>query len=204
MHSPTAAIPPVVAHRPESDQNPDHLPRAPVDATIRICHELFDLLGPLHHLRAHDVDILASAADIRALVANGRVGQSDFQSYDWPDVTAWGDALLADAVVHYSADSLPHGGHTSSRRLVPDDRRRVLWLAAILRLAESLEPHIAGERSGEPLYIAWTDDVLYIEVDRSAVDSSVLQASSRKAALESVSGRRVLLATSSGRLPGAA
>jgi len=160
---------------------------------------LFDRLGQLHGLSLHDRELLHRAAvGVTFIRTTGSYSTLEHELFglalsDLPEV----DARMIEAVSCLAADrvALQSG---SARGASASERRRELWLAAILRFGDAL---VAERRApvGD-VYVAWTDAVLYVELDGSVGDDDASGAHvSRAAALEAVSGRRVLLTSSARR-----
>ncbi len=161
---------------------------------------LFDRLAPLHALPADDRGLLVRACCIRALVADPLALAGDGVDITAPldDLDGRGVAIV-EAVHHYASDVLPRTGHGIWGHLEAPERHRVAWLVALLRMAEGLATEYAGSADG--IYATWTDELLHIEVDGAHVFGQQLNAAHRKAAaLESVTGRRLLLTSSYRRL----
>jgi hypothetical protein len=161
---------------------------------------LFDRLAPLHGLPADDRRLLTCACRVRAIARDPQA-----LAGDGADVTAplaglgCRELAIVEAVNHYAAEVLPRTGHSIWRRLEAGERHRVAWLVALLRMAEGLAFELAG--SAEGIYATWTDSLLHIEIDGGHVFGQQLTTARRKAAaLESVSGRRLLLTSSYRRL----
>ncbi len=185
---------------PISGLEPRTVPTTSRSTVVEIACSLFDRLRPLHALPPGDRELLERSCSFR-LVATDPLSLAG----DGVDITeplaALGcrEVAIVEAVTHYAADLLPRSGHSIWRRLDEAERHRVAWLVALLRMAEGLAAEFAG--SAENIYATWTDSLLHIEIDGRHVFGEQLTAARRKtAALESVSGRRLLLTSSYRRL----
>jgi hypothetical protein len=108
------------------------------------------------------------------------------------------EALVVEVASSYASNAAPQHELGTWDRLRHADRSRILWFAAILRLAESIEAVCAKQAT--PIHIAWTDEVLYLEIDGIALSAydidHVLEGA---AALEARTGRKVLFTSSAHR-----
>jgi hypothetical protein len=160
---------------------------------------LFDRLGRLHHLAPHDCELLRRAAvGVTFIRTSGAYSTLEHELFGLAlSDLGKADARMVEAVSCIAADrvALQVG---SARDVSASQHRRELWLAAVLRLADAIvcgQRHRAGD-----VYAAWTDDVLYVEVDGPLGNDAGLDAGmSRVAALEAICGRRVLLSSSARR-----
>lgn len=161
-----------------------------------LCHDLFDRLGPLHKLRAPDLEALLTAAHVRSLMhevcsddsAAGRAACAD-----WYDSLGYESQPIVNATLQLAVEMLPHSGYAAWMRLSLSEKRTVVWLAAILRFAESVD--FLGEGGDSPgvVYAAWTDEAVCVELSAPGFTSDELRRLAHVSALESVTGRRVLL-----------
>ncbi len=165
-------------------------------STPTVCRELFDHLRPLHNLRLRDAELLGAAC---AMFGSTDYGAPELESCDGPDRFCYQDWLIVRGVVRYSPETLSLTDCDVLSRLSNDHRRRVLWLSALARLADGVAPLCAGARAPLVAYLAWTDDVIYIEFDLHGVTAAEIRDRARSAALESVSGRRIILTSTSSR-----
>jgi hypothetical protein len=165
-----------------------------------IACSLFDCLGPLHGLAAGDRALLERACRIRIVVSNPHALAGDgFDVTEPLSELGCREVAIVEAVNHYASDLLPRVGHGIWRRLDGQERHRVAWLVALVRMAEGLATEFAGSAHG--IYATWTETLLHIEVDGGHVFGQQLTAARRNAAaLEYVSGRRLLLTSSYRRL----
>ena len=160
---------------------------------------LFDRLGPLHGLALHDRELLRRAAvGVTFIRTTGSYSTLEHELFG----LALGDlrdhdARVVEAVSCLAADCVAlHVG--AERAASASEYRRELWLAAMLRFAEAL----FGQRRAPvgDVYAAWTDTVLYVEIDGlDGSDDLSGVVPTRAAALEAVSGRRLLLTSSARR-----
>ncbi len=180
------------------------LPSVPLsptrEAVVDIACGLFDRLHPLHALPPEDRSLLERACRIRLVVTDPHAMAGDGVDVTEPlGELGCREVAIVEAVNHYASDLLPRVGHSIWRRLDGGERHRVAWLVAIVRMAEGLATEFAGP--ADRIYATWTDSLLHIEVDGGYVFGQQLSAAQRKAAaLESVSGRRLLLTSSYRRL----
>jgi hypothetical protein len=109
---------------------------------------------------------------------------------DLPDA----EAFSVEAAASYAADRVFEDDGDSWSRLGDDGRRRVLWFAAILRLAENVAA-VCGDTGA--IHAAWSDHLLHLEIDGVALSGrDVDRVLGRAAALEAIAGRRVLFTSS--------
>ncbi len=143
-----------------------------------ICGRLFEALGPLHRMTGHDAEVLMIAAGaMRPAEATQPLTATDYR--------------VIDGALDFAADALPHFWPAITGGLPVADSRRALWIAAMLRLATALDWDCGPV---DDVYVAWTTDVLHLEVDAARATSRALTCvRNRTAALEFVAGRRVLL-----------
>jgi hypothetical protein len=161
---------------------------------------LFAALARLHGLDGHDGELLGRAAAghrfIRAMqpfddhgLALMRIALADLQTPR---------ARVVEASAGYAADLVLDGTRGAWQRLCRADRHRVMWFAALLRLAEGIDAV-----GGPPLcaiHAAWTDEVLHLEIDGVPLsENQVKRILERSAALEAITERRVLLTSSTCR-----
>ena len=158
---------------------------------------LFTALAPLHRLPASDAALLERAASglrfIRATRPNAetervllRVALSDLDEQS---------TFVVEASASYAADRALQDDCGAWDRLGRDGRVRILWFAAILRMSESIDA-VCGGRTGT-IYAAWTETLLHLEVDGCALaQRDIDRVLRRVAALEAISGRRVVLTSS--------
>lgn len=183
-----------------SRSTPQIRPGSAGTAVADIACSLFERLAPLHALPADDRVLLERACRVRLMVTDPHALAGDGVDVTQPleELDVRGVAVV-EAVNHYASDFLPRTGHGIWRRLDPLEQHRVAWLVAIVRMAEGLASELASTTEG--IYATWTDSLLHIEVDGGHVFGQQLTAARHKAAaLESVSGRRLLLTSSYRRL----
>jgi hypothetical protein len=107
-------------------------------------------------------------------------------------------ARIVEASAGYAADLVLEGTRGVWQRLCHPDRRRVMWFAALLRIAEGIDSVGGPPRCA--IHAAWADEVLHLEIDGVPLsDRQVEQVLERAAALEAISERRVLLTSSTCR-----
>jgi hypothetical protein len=165
---------------------------------------LFAALAPLHRLDGQDEALLARAgAGYRFIRAMHPFGDSErsLMRIALADLSA-AESLVVEASANCVADLGFEEERGTWSRLSEDDQRRVLWFSAVLRLAESIDA--VCRRNPGAIHMVWTDEVLHIEIDGAAwSEHDIDRVLGRRAALEAISGRRVIF-TSSGRRRGAA
>lgn len=187
----------------------DQTPHPPVEQrsyvrqgrVIEFACGLFDHLAPLHGLRRSDRELLSRACWIRGVTTDPHALAGDGVDVAEPlsDLDER-DVAVVEAVNHYASDLLPHVGHGIWRRLDASERHRVAWLVGLLRMAEGLAEELPAPKRAD-IYATWTDSLLHIEVDGDHVFGEQVGAVNRKsAALEYVTGRRLLLTSSYRRL----
>jgi hypothetical protein len=158
---------------------------------------LFAALAPLHRLGRQDEALLARAgAGYRFIRAMHPFGDNErsLMRIALADLS-FAESLVVEASANCVADLGFEEDRGSWSRLSEDDRRRVLWFSAILRLAESIDA--VSRRSVGAIHMAWTDEVLHIEVDGAAwSERDIERVLGRKAALEAITARRVIFTSS--------
>lgn len=161
---------------------------------------IFTALEPLHLMAARDGDLLYRAsAGLRFIRSTGTYTETEHELFRIA-LAELGhvDAFVVEAAACYAADAVPfanRAGHRPERRA---DQLRALWLAAIIRIAESL-CHGSGT-APEDVFAAWTDDAVYLEFDGDGVtERRVNDARGKVAALEALAGRTVFVASSATR-----
>ena len=165
---------------------------------------LFTALAPLHELHGRDAQLLARAAAghrfIRAWQPFADAGRTLMRSAlaDLPST----DASVVGAAATIAADVSAGDGQDAWGQLGHVDQRRVMWFAAILRLADGIDS-LRGVSEGA-IHVAWTHETLHLEVDGFVLADLEAESLRRcSAALEATTGRRVLF-SSSPRRQGAA
>jgi hypothetical protein len=159
---------------------------------------LFDCLGPLHGMRLGDHELLCRAAiGVGFIRAMGDYSTIEHELFGLA-LRELGplEAFVVEAVSCLTVDRVALDSDGWWSGMQADDRSRILWLAALLRLADALVGEQATPIGG--VYAAWTDDTLHIEVDGAAAGSDE-RVRNRMAALEAMSGRRLLLTESARR-----
>jgi hypothetical protein len=165
---------------------------------------LFAALAALHRLGDRDEALLVRAGAghrfIRAMRPFGE-NERSLMRIALADLSA-DESFVVEASANCVADLVFEDERGAWSRLSSDDRRRVLWFSAILRLAEGIDA--ACGRDPGSIHVIWTEEILHLEVDGSAwSEHDIGRVLGRRAALEAISGRRVIF-TSSGRRRGAA
>jgi hypothetical protein len=170
-------------------------PLATADAAVMV----FEALGELHGLAQHDAELLRRAvAGLRFIQSMGAYTDLEHELFEVAlSELDPRDAFVVEASACYAADTcvatdpLWRSGSLA-------EKRRAMWFAAIVRLCDPLCSH--GASAPDDVYAAWTADSLYLEFDGSSLcDAQLSRASARVAALEAVTGRTVLLASSTAR-----
>jgi hypothetical protein len=170
-------------------------------STPDTCRTLFESLQPLHELGQREADILDAAVE---LLCRARGCCSDLEGWEWPDNLGYQEWLVATAVVQSVWEPLPRAGFDAWSRLAGEERRRAMWLSAILRLCQSMASETPDDSWPQIVYIAWTESVIYVEVAVTRVSQDDLRASADTCALKALSNREVIVSSTGGRLPGAA
>ena len=169
-------------------------------ATEITASRIFTSLVPLHALRLDDLELLArAAAGLRFIRSSGGYSGLEHQLFTaaLSELDAV-DAFVVEAAACHAADFAVLGEPSKPASQVQFARRRALWLAAILRLADGY--CALGGPEAQGVYAAWTNDVLYLEFDEFGTpDGQYQRARARVAALEAVSGRTVCVAGSTAR-----
>lgn len=178
----------------------DPSPTPATSAASRAATMLFLALQGLHGLPEPDVDLLQrAAAGLRFLRSSRthspaehslfRIALAELQETD---------AFVVEAATWYASDCINAIDHAAWKRNGLLAQRQVLWFSAILRLADALSGH--GATGPDDAYAAWTCDCLFIEFDgESLTDAQIACGQARLAALETVTGRRVILARTAAR-----
>jgi hypothetical protein len=162
---------------------------------------MFGALGALHMLGGDDAELLRRAASglrfIRSTATFTAADDALFQ-VALADLSA-GEAFVVETAARYAADLVPDfSGSRCGAVVGRSGERSALWLAGILRLAEALCPTGSGGADG--VFATWTDSVLFLEFDGSAISRALLsRAAGRVTVLESLTGRRIVLAHSATR-----
>jgi hypothetical protein len=169
-------------------------------ATARTATMLFLALRGLHGLPETDIDLLQrAAAGLRFLRSSRTHSPAEHSLFRIALAELHEtDAFVVEAATWYASDCIIAIDHVAWKRSGLLAQRQVLWFSAILRLADAL----SGRRATGPdeAYAAWTCDCLYIEFDgESLTDAQIACGQARLAALETVTGRRVILARAAAR-----
>ena len=178
---------------------PDSRLTSPAETAADTAELLFSALGELHGLAVADSDLLRRASGgMRYIQSVGAYTDLEHELFcialaELPVA----DAFVVEASACYAAD-VAMTAQAQWRRAGFSARRRAMWLAAILRLADELSSRGGARPDGA--CAVWNDDTLYLEFDGSAIaEDRLARAQSRVAALEAVTGRRVMLASSAAR-----
>jgi hypothetical protein len=164
----------------------------------------FWALTGLHGLRERDVALVTRAtAGYRFIRAMHPFGAHEraLMRIAIADLTP-ADSFIVEAAATCAADLPFEGDDGEWDRASGQDRCRAVWISAILRLSTSLDAVHSSSVGG--IHAAWSPEILHIEIDGVALsDHDLERIRGRRAALEAVSGRRVLV-TSAARRRGAA
>lgn len=160
-------------------------------ATDQIAARIFASLGPLHRLREDDAELLSrAAAGVRLIRSMGDYAVThELFGIALAEIDSI-DAFVVEAAACYAVDCAPLGEPGSVDKT---DRRRALWLGAMLRLAEG----VCGPEGAAADYVwaAWTDEIVYLEFRGAGLSARQLErALGRVAALEALTGRQVMVA----------
>lgn len=167
--------------------------------------ELFESLSALHGLPERDGSLLGLAADLYECSASAGAGWEPREVVLRATLATLPgrDAFVIEAVADLSRHTLGHDAGPAWTRAARDERRRILWLTGLLRMA-----HAASSAFGwniEGVYASWTDMLLHLELDGALVHEEGLhEVLGRCAALEVAAGRRVVLTSSHQRRCGVA
>lgn len=168
---------------------------SPIETTAAL---LFDGLGALHGLDPDDRESLSRAAvGLRFIRSMGTYSTIEHELFGLALCELPGcESFVIESAACLAADRIALDPQRQWSRMNGENRRRVMWLAAILRLADALVGD--SRRAIEGVYAAWTDETLYVEVDGVAgCEPEVVQA--RTAAIEAASGRRLVVTSSATR-----
>jgi hypothetical protein len=175
-------------------------PKVPSSGVEVTAVRIFTSLGPLHALHIDDLELLGrAAAGLRFIRSSGGYSGLVHELFGaaLSELGAM-DAFVVEAAACHAADFAVLGEPTRPASELGIARRRALWLAAMLRLADGF--CVLGGPEAQGVYAAWTEDVLYLEFDEFGVpDGQCQPARARVAALEAVSGRTVCVASSTAR-----
>ena len=153
-------------------------------ATEITASRIFTSLVPLHTLRLDDLELLGrAAAGLRFIRSSG--GYSGLEHELFAAALAELDAVdafVVEAAACHAADFAVLGEPSKPASQVRFARRRALWLAAILRLADGY--CALGGPEAQGVYAAWTNDVLDLELTICCPAGRVPAARARVAALE--------------------
>jgi hypothetical protein len=169
-------------------------------ATARTATMLFLALRGLHGLPETDVDLLQrTTAGLRFLRSSRTKSSVDDRLFRIALAElAETDAFVVEAAAWYASDRIAAIDHETWKRSGLSAQGRVLWFSAVLRLADALGG--CGAARPDDIYAAWTRECLYIEFDgESLTDVQIASGQARLAALEAVTGRRVILARTTAR-----
>ncbi|MDZ4168238.1 MAG: hypothetical protein U1E26_01095 [Coriobacteriia bacterium] len=169
-------------------------PVLPEHAVPQLAIELFEHLAPLHGLDPRHAATAERAAFglpcIRAFDVWGSCSRVLF--YVGLDDNDPEGGIVAEAAAWYACDLAPDPAMWEM--LDSASQARVMWIAAVLRVAEAVVLAARGAVSG--VHVAWTDTVLHLEFDGVDPTRDVARAINHAAALEMVTGRQVLLTSS--------
>lgn len=164
---------------------------------VDIALDLFESLAPLHDLDQRDAFLLTLAADLLQAASDDE-DPSEVLVRAAVAMLPRTEERIVDAVYDLSQHMLGYDARVVWTLLSSADRHRILWLTGILRLAAAAASEFG--RNAEGVHAAWTDILLHLEFDGARVhEDGLTRVSNRTAALEVVSGRRVLLTSSYAR-----
>lgn len=165
---------------------------------------LFTALAPLHRLSGRESVLLERAAAGTRFIAATRpfgVSERELMRLALTDLDQEA-ACVVEAAATYAADVTFEDGHLVWERIGTEGRRSVMWIVAILRVAEGLD-RVCCASSGS-IHAAWSLDLLHLEIDGVALSRyDIEQVMSRVAALEAITEKRVVF-TSAAQRRGAA
>jgi hypothetical protein len=169
-------------------------------AVVRTATMLFHALQRLHGLPQTDVDLLQRAAAGLCFLRSSQTHSPAEHSLFRIALAelAETDAFVVEAAAWYASDRITAIDHETWKRSGLSAQGRVLWFSAVLRLADALGGY--GAARPDDIYAAWTGECLYLESDgESLTDAQIACGQARLAALEAVTGRRVILARTAAR-----
>jgi hypothetical protein len=178
---------------PEAEIGPATRP----DSTGDTAGRLFAALADVHLLKREDAVLLtrvgAGCRFIRAMHPFGE-NERSLMRIALADLSVT-ELFVVEASASRVAELAFEGERRAWRRLSDDDQRRVLWFAAILRLAEGIDAVRHGSLGS--IRIDDNDETLTLEIaGASWSEHDARQLLGCKSALETVSGRRVVLTSS--------
>jgi hypothetical protein len=158
---------------------------------------LFAALADVHLLKREDAVLLARArAGCRFIRAMHPFGDNErsLMRIALADLSV-AESFVVEASANRVAELAFEDEHRAWSRLSDDDKRRVLWFTAILRLAEGMDAVRHGSLGA--IRIAGNDETLTLETaGASWSEHDVGQLLGCTTALEAISGRRVVLTSS--------
>lgn len=166
----------------------------------KLADQLFDGLSPLHRLGDEDRVLLECASTLHDI--GWAITQPDgkghhkatarmIREYQWSALER-DDVRLVAVIARYHRKTLPGEKHPEFAALSEDDRTRVCWMAACLRLADGLDRrHLQYVQAVEAID---TGAGIEIVAKGSREISEELRTARKKSdLLEKIVGRRVLL-----------
>ncbi len=165
-----------------------------IDTTAALASRLFERLSGLHGLLDCNSAVVPHAvAGLTCIRASGLWGSSARLLLRMAlDDLATTDAAVAEVAACYACDREPSA--ESLALLGPHGRTRALWVAAVVRLSEAVALAAGGPVAG--VHAAWTDTVLHVELDGIDRSCDVSHTVNHAAALEMLSGRTVMVTSS--------
>jgi hypothetical protein len=159
---------------------------------------VFKALAGLHRLGDSDAALVARAtAGYRFIRAMHPFGEHEraLMRIALADLSPE-ESFIVEAAAKCAADLPFEGDDGEWDRASGQDRCRVVWISAILRISTSLDavcPAPVGD-----IHAAWSNEILHIEIDGVTLsDHDLERVRGRRAALEAISGRRVLVTSAS-------
>lgn len=172
----------------------------PPSARDETASRIFSALQRLHGLAPDEVDLLARAdAGLRFIRSTGVYTELEHNLFRiaLAEIGA-ADAFVVESAACLAADLVPLGDSYGGHFAGPEEWRRALWFAAILRISDAYCGRDLDAPEG--VFATWTDRVVYLEFDGVQVSERRLaHTSSRVAALEALTGRSVRIAGSAAR-----
>ncbi|MCX7828415.1 MAG: HD domain-containing protein [Thermanaerothrix sp.] len=126
---------------------PEGVEREHPASVRRLALKIFDDLSDLHGLGAKSRAVLELASLLHDVgLSRGEAGhhKSSYEMIMAMELPLTGKGPLVAAAARYHRKALPSKDHRAFRRLSKKDRRRLLWIAGILRLADALDADRKG------------------------------------------------------------
>lgn len=172
----------------------------PSSASDLIAARIFTALESLHRMPHGQLELLSrAAAGLRFIRSTDSYTQVEHQLFRIALAElSPADAFVVEAAACCAADLVPFDDRGNPHPPWRVDQRRALWFAAILRVSSALCTY--GDVPPADVFAAWTTESIFLEFDGDEVSQRQLDsARTRVAALEALTGRTVVLASSAAR-----